>query len=76
MGHSQLNQLINMVNQIADNNGHQGDDNVVADFVASHLKRFWARSMKQQIIEYSKTEGNQLNPAAARAIALLEKKYA
>jgi formate dehydrogenase subunit delta len=76
MGHSQLDQLVSMANQIADNNKHQGDENVVAEFVASHLKRFWARSMKQQIIEYSQTEANQLNADAARAIALLEKEYA
>ncbi|MCZ2722654.1 formate dehydrogenase subunit delta [Marinomonas sp. 15G1-11] len=76
MGHSQLDQLVSMANQIADNNEHQGDENVVAAFVALHLKRFWARSMKQQIIDYSKTENNQLKPMAAKAIALLAKEYA
>lgn len=73
--HSQLNQLISMANQIADNNRHQGDEAAVANFVASHLKRFWARSMKQQIIDYSKTADNKLNDMAAQAVAILAKSY-
>lgn len=76
MSHSQLDQLVSMANQIADNNGHQGDETVVADFVALHLKRFWARSMKQQIIDYSKTADNNLNHMAAQAVAVLAKEYA
>ncbi len=76
MSHSQLDQLVSMANQIANNNAHQGDETVVVNFVASHLKRFWARSMKQQIIDYSQTADNNLNHIAAKAVAELAKEYA
>ena len=45
---SQLDSLIRMVNQIAANNTHRGD--TAAEYVHTHLKKFWARSMKRQII--------------------------
>ncbi|MGM8851927.1 formate dehydrogenase subunit delta [Salinicola halophyticus] len=64
--------LIKMVNQIGANNLHHGDDAQAAELVATHLKKFWARSMKRQIIDYADTDGSELSPVSRLAIARLK----
>ncbi|MCC5881417.1 MAG: formate dehydrogenase subunit delta [Halomonas sp.] len=68
MSRSQLDTLIHMANQIAINNAHYGD---AAERVHTHLKKFWARSMKRQIVEYLHQDGSQLSPLARQAIERL-----
>ena len=70
MSHNQLDTLIHMVNQIAANNGAYESEEA-ATRVASHLKRFWARSMKKMIIEYLETGGEDLSPIAKMAVTKL-----
>ncbi|UTW13154.1 formate dehydrogenase subunit delta [Marinobacterium rhizophilum] len=65
---NQLDTLIHMANQIADNNSHYGTQQEAAERVAAHLKKFWARSMKQQIIGYLQDDGSNLTPLARIAI--------
>jgi formate dehydrogenase subunit delta len=69
MSHTQLDSLIHMANQIADNNSHYGTEAEAAERVAAHIRKFWARSMKQQIIDYLQNDGSQLRPLARIAIA-------
>lgn len=64
--------LIKMVNQIGANNLHHGDDAQAAELVATHLKKFWARSMKRQIIDYADTDGSELSPVSRLAVARLQ----
>jgi formate dehydrogenase subunit delta len=72
MSHNQLDSLIRMVNQIAANNGaYQTEE--AAQRVASHIQRFWARSMKTLIIEYGHEGGEDLSPIARLAVAQLAK---
>ncbi|QOR40585.1 formate dehydrogenase subunit delta [Billgrantia diversa] len=68
MSRSQLDTLIHMANQIAINNAHYGD---AAERIHTHLKKFWARSMKHQIIDYLREDGSQLSPLARQAIEQL-----
>lgn len=70
MGNHQLRHLIKMANQIANNNQHAGDEDAVSEIVATHLQKFWARSMKAQIIDYNQTSGgdNLLTPTAQTAV--------
>ncbi|MGR4070416.1 formate dehydrogenase subunit delta [Halomonas sp. LR3S48] len=68
MSRSQLDTLIHMANQIAINNAHYGD---AAERIHTHLKKFWARSMKRQIIDYLREDGSQLSPLARQAIERL-----
>lgn len=68
MSRSQLDTLIHMANQIAINNAHYGD---AAERIHAHLKKFWARSMKRQIIDYLREDGSQLSPLARQAIEQL-----
>ena len=74
MASEQLQQLIKMVNQIANNNSHQTEAESVA-LIFNHLKKFWALSMKQQIIEYAKQQDNQLTPLARKAVLELGAVY-
>ena len=67
MTQNQLDTLIKMANQIAANNEHFSPDDAT-DYVANHLRRFWARSMKQMIIDYVEQDGSQLSPVAKQAI--------
>ncbi|WP_232823935.1 MULTISPECIES: formate dehydrogenase subunit delta [Salinicola] len=81
MSHSNMNDgghggptapLIKMINQIGANNLHHGDDAQAAELVATHLKKFWARSMKRQIIDYAEADGSELSPVSRLAIARLK----
>ena len=71
MGNHQLNSLIKMANQIAENNTHIGDETAEAEMVANHLTKFWARSMKAQIKEYLESDGSELLPIAKKAVVLM-----
>ncbi len=72
MSDQQLNNLIKMIDQIIANNLHHGDNDRVTDIAVDHLQKFWARSMKQQIIEYANSEPEQLSPLARATIEKLE----
>ncbi len=65
----QLDALISMVNQIADNVPQSAHSASKADDVASHVQRFWSRDMKLSIIAYAHQGGDQLNPLAREAVA-------
>ncbi len=72
MAEEQLANLIKMLNQIVNNNMHHED---VAQITADHMKRFWALSMKQNIIRYVGSDGQELEPEAKQAVRLLAKEY-
>ncbi|WP_293264968.1 formate dehydrogenase subunit delta [Neptunomonas sp.] len=74
MSHSQLDQLIIMANQIADNN-HLDTDAESIEFIATHIKKFWARSMKEELIAYAQEGGDKLNVLATQAIMVLSEQY-
>lgn len=73
MENATLSSLIKMVNQIADNNVHVGTQEDAANAVASHITRFWARPMKQQINDYLAQGGEELNDIARQAVTQLPK---
>lgn len=72
MSDQQLQNLIKMVNQIGANNLHGGDDSRAAAMVAAHLKKFWAPSMKNQLIAYADNDGSQLTPVSRLAVEHLK----
>ncbi|MBJ7275032.1 formate dehydrogenase subunit delta [Marinobacter salarius] len=71
MSDQQLQNLIKMINQISDNNLHHGDESEAAEVVATHIKKFWARSMKQQISDYATSGGDELNAVSRLAVERL-----
>ena len=70
MSHSQLKQLIKMINQIALNNHYENDDEKTALFVQDHINKFWAVSMKQQIKQYAEQDGSELVKAVKLSLSL------
>ena len=71
MSDQQLRNLIKMINQISDNNLHHGDEVEAAEVVATHIRKFWARSMKQQISAYATSDGAELNAVSRLAVERL-----
>lgn len=67
----QLHALIEMVNQIASNITSGVSQEQTAKEVASHLGRFWSRSMKSDIIEYLNSDGSELSETSKAAVAIL-----
>ena len=60
--------LLQMVRQIAANQPRDFDDETNAQRVASHLKRFWAPTMVQELCDISI---NDDDPVVAAALAIL-----
>ncbi len=65
--------LIKMANQIACNIAPGKTQKEAANAMAEHLIRFWARSMKKQIIDCLDIKNNQLTPLSVEAIILMKK---
>ena len=64
----EIEHLVKMANQIADNFSFHGD---AEERTANHLRRFWAPSMRQQLVEYSSAGGSGLQPVLQRALRQL-----
>lgn len=73
MSDRELEHLIKMINQIADNIAIGEGGDIAANKVADHIKRFWAPRMKQIIIRYGDEGGEKLVSPAKAAILLLKK---
>lgn len=71
MSTSQLQHLISMINQISSNNNYNKSDEETACFVANHIRSFWARSMKEQILQYADEDGSKLSNASKIALTQL-----
>ncbi len=72
MSSTELEHLIKMINQIADNIAIVESDDVATAKLADHLNCFWARSMKEQIFNYANSDGEKLQPVAKKALTLLQ----
>jgi formate dehydrogenase subunit delta len=68
---SEVEQLVKMANQIAENFSFH-DDSV--ERLADHLKRFWAPSMREQLTAFHQDGGAGLKPDVIAAIQQLQKK--
>lgn len=67
--------LIKMANEIASNIAPGQSQEHAANLMADHIVRFWALSMKLQIIKCLEEENKQLDPTAIQAITLLKGMY-
>ena len=65
----EIDQLVKMANQIADNFSFHED---AVDRLADHLQRFWAPSMRRKLIEFVDAGGNGLKPDVIEAARLLQ----
>lgn len=61
--------LITMANQIGDFFSSYPDQAQAQEDIAHHIQRFWARSMRQQILRHvNESQGEGLLPIVATAI--------
>ena len=65
---NELQTLVKMANQIAANFSFQAE---AAEKTAAHIKRFWAPSMRQQILEHVAAGGADLDDIALQAVRQL-----
>lgn len=65
----EVEQLVKMANQIAENFSFHDD---AVERITDHLQRFWAPSMQKKLIESGRLEGTELKPAAREALRRLE----
>jgi len=64
----ELNHLIKMLNQLADNLTQGDPQDIAAERVADHVRRFWAPAMKERIRQYVDSGGEDLSPVAIKGI--------
>jgi hypothetical protein len=67
--------LIKMANEIASNIAPGRSQQEAATLMTDHIVRFWAMSMKLQIIDCLEAGNNQLEPTATQAIQSLKDMY-
>ena len=60
----EIDQLVKMANQIADNFSFNED---AVDRLVDHLQRFWAPSMRRKLIEFVDAGGGGLKPGVIEA---------
>lgn len=72
MSGTRLDQLIKMINQIAINNPCNGDVAASSEVVLGHIRKFWARPMKRDIVAHLEQGGEGLEPAALEAVRTLQ----
>lgn len=65
---TEIEQLVKMANQIADNFSFHEDS---VDRLADHLKKFWAPSMRNNLIAYHHDGGTGLKPGVVSAVQQL-----
>ena len=65
----QVNKLVKMANQIAQNLDYGADKAHAVQDTAVHITRYWTPDMLAAIVEYAKRDANELNEVAASAIA-------
>lgn len=63
--------IIKMSNQIADNIGLHLSPEEAADKVLNHIRLFWAKSMKSDLIKYYQEDGARLGDTTKLAVEKL-----
>ena len=61
----QVEQLVKMSNQIAQNLGAGRDQQLAANKTGEHIIRFWTPAMRAQLLEFWRGGGEGVSPAVA-----------
>ncbi len=68
MSGQQIDHLVKMANQIALNFGSERDLNHAASKTREHLKKFWTRDMRGQLLAYAGSDGADLSPCVRQML--------
>jgi len=66
MSAKQVEQLVKMANQIAQNLGAGRDQQLAASKTGEHIVRFWTPAMRAQLQEFWRSGGEGIAPAVAQ----------
>ena len=66
---AEIDQLVKMANQIADNFSFHDD---AVERLTDHLQRFWAPSMRQELVKFHQSGGTGLKAPVVAAVRNLE----
>ena len=66
---TEIEHLIKMANQIAENFAFSGGEESQVAAVVDHLTRFWAPPMKQHLLEYVEQGGEGISEPVLSALA-------
>ena len=69
---SEIEHLIKMANQIAENFAFSGDGDKQVASVVDHLTRFWAPAMKQHLHDYVEQGGEGISACVLSALEQLK----
>lgn len=70
MASTEIDHLLKMANDIADNFGFHADADVR---IADHINRFWAPRMRNLLIEYAENNSQDLSESLLSAMSKLRK---
>ncbi|MEM9253891.1 MAG: formate dehydrogenase subunit delta [Pseudomonadota bacterium] len=62
MSRMQTDELVELANSVVTDLADWGDESVVAEKAAVHIRRFWTPTMRAQLEAYYRTGGEDLNP--------------
>jgi len=65
----EVEHLVKMANQIAENFSFHDD---AVERIMDHLQKFWAPSMLEKLIDFSRGESAEIKPALREAVSRLE----
>ncbi len=68
---TEIEHLVKMANQIAENFAFAGDADKQVAGVVDHLTRFWAPAMKQHLLDYVEQGGEGLSACVLSALEQL-----
>ena len=66
---AEIDQLVKMANQIADNFSFHED---TVERLTDHLQRYWAPSMRQELVKFHQSGGTGLKAPVVAAVRKLE----
>jgi hypothetical protein len=72
MSCAELNNLIKMINHIAEHIAIGENEAVIVPKVVVHIRNFWAPSMTDKIIDYATCDGKLLNTISKLAVHSLK----
>ena len=67
-----IEKLVHMANDISAFFGAEPDSSLAAHGVAEHLRKFWAPSMREQIIAHNREGGGGMTELVKAAVKLLD----
>ncbi len=67
----QIEHLIKMANQVAQNLGANSDSANASECTAEHLRKFWTPAMREVLAAYCRAGGEGVSPVVLQALVVV-----